>query len=165
MNIKDLFEKFSKAKEADPVNTAEMELVSWQEPGPYVNIKYAVQWKLTEGSVRIPEPAEKAVSEPGNFTAAGKHYTGVHQLCAEKTGECSFRDIYGRDVFAHKERFPCFDSYDYLNEDRYYRWFYIRENGKLCCVYYADQRKTLEVTEDVRFLKDDAWKAMQEVKW
>lgn len=145
---------------------AKMELVSWNAPGPYVDIKYAVQWRLPDGSVRLPQPSEKTIFEGNSFSAAGKSYYAWQQLCSERTvKEEVFLDIYGREVFAWKERFPCFDSYDYLHENRYFRWFYIREAGRLCCVYLADGRGTVEVTEDVRFIKDEAWKAMQEANW
>ena len=145
---------------------AKMELVSWNKPGPFVDIVYAVQWKLDDGSVRIPEAAEQTVFDGNSFFAAGKSYSSWQQLCAEQTGNTYvFIDKYRRQVFAYKERFPCFDSYDYLNENRYFRWFYIREAGRLCCVYLADGRGTVEVTEDVRFIKDEAWKAMQEANW
>ncbi len=143
-----------------------MELVSWNKPGPYVDIKYAVQWKYDDDSIRIPEPSEENVFDGSSFSAAGKSYCSWQQLCAEESqNEYVFSDIYGREVFAYKERFPCFDSFDYLHENRYFRWFYIRQADKLCCVYLADGRGTVKVTEDVRFIKDDAWKAMQETKW
>ena len=152
-----------KQKEKKP---AVMELVSFNKPGPYVNIDYMVQWRAEDGSLRIPQGGEKRTLPCNNFVAAGRQYSGWEQLCAEQTGEDgTFTDIYGRDVFAFRQRFPCFDSYDYLYEHRYYRWFYIREGDSLCCVYYTDEEKTIEVTEDVRLIADGAWKAMKEINW
>ena len=145
---------------------AKMELVSWNKPGPFVDIAYAVQWKNDDGSVRIPEAPEEKVFQGSQFSAAGKSYSSWQQLCAEQTVEpYAFIDKYGRQVFAYKELFPCFDSYDYLNENRYYRWFYILEADRLSCVYLADDRGSIKVTEEGRMIKDDAWKAMQETNW
>ena len=77
-----------------------------------------------------------------------------------------FRDVYGREVFAFRERFPCFDSYDYLYEHRYFRWFYIREGDSLYCVYYVDEQKTVKITDDVRRIeKRDAWESMRALNW
>lgn len=147
--------------------TATMHLLKEQLPGPYVNIRYYVQWRNPDGTVRKSEPEEKAFSYPGFFTAGGRVYTSVSQLCAKKLDEQGHvcRDVYGREVFAEWERFPCFDSYDYLYEHRYYRWFYIRNKDTLTCVYYEDEQKKITVTEDVNKLPRRCWEAMEAQKW
>lgn len=146
---------------------AKMELRKEQLPGPYVNIRYYIQWCQPDGTVRSQEPTEKVFTYPGVFTAGGRPYTSVSQLCAKKLDEGGHicRDIYGREVFVQWERFPCFDSYDYLHENRYYRWFYICSGDQLTCVYYADQRDRLEITEDVQKLPRRCWEAMVEANW
>ena len=95
---------------------AKMELVSWNAPGPYVSIKYAVQWKSDDGSIRIPQPSEESVFEGSHFSAAGKSYTSWKQLCAEQTVEpYAFTDKYGRQVFAYKELFLNVDDITLVN--------------------------------------------------
>lgn len=146
---------------------ATMQLVKNQLPGPYVNIAYRVKWLLEDGSVRVPEETVRKVACPGDFTAAGKTYSSWEQLCHSREDEHGHlcRDIYGREVFAEWERFPCFDSYDYLYENRYYRWFFIREGDRLTCVHYTDGQDTLSITEDVYKLTRRCWEAMTEYRW
>lgn len=95
---------------------------------------------------RIPQESEKTFSF-NNFYAAGKHYRNISQLCTQKDGEL-FKDIYGRTVFYDKQRFPCFDSYDYMSEDRYFHHFYLKENGRLTRIYYHDDMLEVYVAED-----------------
>ena len=146
---------------------ATMMLVSQSLSEVYVSYDYGIRWKQTDGSVRTPEESKRNFLYPGVFWAGGRPYTSIHQLCAEKQDEQGHvcKDIYGREVFAEWERFPCFDSYDYLYENRYYRWFYIRNNDRLSCVYYTDERNKIEVTEDVKKLPERCWKAIREHKW
>ena len=59
----------------------------------------------------------------------------------------------------------CFDSYDYANETRYYRWFFIKEKGKLTRIYYADERNRIQVTEDVRNLENKCLEKMRKEGW
>lgn len=146
---------------------ATMLLVKNQLPGPYVNIAYRVKWLLEDGSVRKPEETVREISYPGMFTAAGKAYSSWEQLCNSREDEYGHlcRDIYGREVFAEWERFPCFDSYDYLYENRYYRWFFIREGDRLVCVHYTDGQDQVSITDDVYKLTQRCWKAMTEYQW
>lgn len=122
-----------------------------------------LEWVSPDGKVREPEETKAEYAYPGSFTAAGKKYTSWKQLCVT-TDESGFfaRDIYGREVFCMRERFPCFDSYDYLYENRYYRWFFLREGNKLTRVYYTDERDVIHVTEDVRNLESKCWTEMKE---
>ena len=159
----DFVSLFRKKKDKKP---AGMEYVSVNKSERYVDMDYMIQWRAEDGSLRISEKNEKQVFDCDNFSAAGKAYSGWQQLCAEKVGEYhTFTDIYGRQIFAFERRFPCFDSFDRMYEKRYYRWFYIREGDSLCCVYYEDEQKTIEVTEDLRHVYGDAWKAMKEMNW
>lgn len=133
----------------------------------YVSYEYGIRWKNPDGTVREPEESKRTFLYPGVFWAGGRPYTSIHQLCVEKLDEEGHicKDVYGREVFAQWERFPCFDSYDYLYENRYYRWFYIRSGDKLTGVHYTDERHTIEVTEDVKTLPERCWKAIEEHKW
>lgn len=122
----------------------------------------ALEWVSPQG-VRIPEAVTKEIPEMLPFTAAGKPYKNRTQLCAtvDETRKCC-RDIYGREVWCLSERFPCFDSEDYLHEKRHYRWYLIIENGKMTRIFYADKQQTMTVTEDVRFLEDKCWEALRD---
>ena len=146
---------------------ATMMLTSESLSKVYVSYAYGIQWKNPDGSIRTPEESKRAFPYPGAFQAGGRPYLSVNQLCAKKLDEDGHicQDVYGRDVFAEWERFPCFDSYDYLHEHRYYRWFYIRNNDQLTCVYYTDERNKIEVTEDVKKLPRRCWEAIDECKW
>lgn len=112
--------------------------------------------------VRKPETVKKEFRHQIGFTAAGKVYKSVSQLTAFKSEDSHFcKDIYGREVLCFWERFPCFDSYDYLYEDRYYRWFFIRRDDKLTLVYSVDTRPKIEVTEDVQEISTKWWEEIQ----
>ena len=125
-----------------------------------------IEWVADDGNVRIPEEQSKEFSYPGFFNAAGKRYLRWKDLCTNPD-ESGFlcRDIYGREVLYITELFPCFDSYDYLNETRYFRWFLIKADGKLTRVYCADDRGVIQVTEDVRDLEYRCIEKMQELNW
>ena len=108
------------------------------------------------------------------FIAAGKPYLAVSQLKAKEEGKLDgvlyrgykvpqYRDVYDRRVLYFRERFPCFDSYDYLYEHRYYRWYFLRDGDTLTQIYYADEGKSITVTEDVAKVRDWMWERMQEV--
>lgn len=103
-------------------------------------------------------------SAKDGFFAAGKHYDSVSQLCLEEDLDTRrARDIHGREVLYLKERFPCFDSYDLLYENRYYRWFFIRQDNSLTRVYQIDGRDRVYVTEDVRNLENKCWEQMKKL--
>lgn len=114
--------------------------------------------------VRVPSEKTETCHYPGKFTAAGKTYHNWQQLCVSEDESGHFcKDIYGRSVLALWERFPCFDSYDYLYENRYYRWFFLQENGKLTRIFYTDERKEIHITEDVCNLESKCWEQMQKL--
>lgn len=117
--------------------------------------------------LRTRTPESQVSTMPyDDFTAAGQHYTALHQLVDRWEGKSSSwaRDIYGRAVLMAAEPFPCFDSSDYLYEDRCFRWFLLCEGGKLTSVYYTDKTDTVTVTEDVLDLEKPCWKEMQQAE-
>ena len=94
------------------------------------------------------------------FIAAGKIYLSEFQLVTVPSQEhrCKeassywvrlSQDAFGREVLCVSERFPTFDSYDALYEDRYYRWYYIRHQGGLTLVYTQDDSDKVKVTENI----------------
>lgn len=121
--------------------------------GPYMATHWLLQWVLPDGSIRENREEKKEFAYPGAFTAAEKTYTSWRELCISDPENGCYRDIYGRKVLSVQELFPCFDTYDYLYEDRYYRWFFLCENGRLTMVMYADEENTITVTEDVSVMK------------
>lgn len=113
--------------------------------------------------VRVPE-SHTVTMPKDDFTAAGMRYRDIGQLMSRRDGSGDWTaDIYGREVLMMAERFPCFDSSDYLYEDRYFRWFYLCQDGKLTCVYYTDTADTVTVTEDVQDLDKKCWEHMQKL--
>jgi len=109
-------------------------------------------------------PQEQVTSFPmaEGFTAAGKHYTKLEELYAEADEKKIWcKDIYGREVLYLAEKFPCFDSYDYATESRFFRWFFLREGGKLTRVYHTDETDEIIVTEDVENLESKQWEEMK----
>ena len=93
------------------------------------------------------------------FKAADKIYLAVAHLRANENGKLDgvlyrgykvpvYQDIYGRRVLYFCERFPCFDSYDRLYENRYYHWYAIDNGGKVTLVYSEDEQPGVQVHED-----------------
>ena len=129
----------------------------------FVETTRLVTWEGDEGAVRTPEPEEKEYEMPLPFRAGGFPYLHTRQLLAIPTGgKDLYRDGYGRKVFACKERFPCFDSYDYMHEKRYYHWAYLTHGGKLVCVYFEDEDRQITVTEDAAQVPGAHYDAMCE---
>lgn len=127
--------------------------------------RYLVRWAGANGTIREPREKKRKASS-GSFTAAGKQYSSWKQLCQTPTETIGIsKDIYGRKVFYIMERFPCFDSYDYLHENRYYRWFYLAEGGVLTQVYLEDGRATAEITDDVACITEKHWQEMLQQNW
>ncbi len=115
-------------------------------------------------SVRTPESHTMTMPEVC-FIAAGKQYLGLSHLARKLQGSGPwYRDVYDRCVLAVAERFPCFDSSDYLYEDRYFRWFFLCQDGKLTCVYHTDRTKTVTVTEDVRDIEQLCWRTIERME-
>lgn len=116
---------------------------------------YRLQWvSRTTGEVREPQETTRIYPVGQGFTAAGKHYQSIRQLDVQHDETLTWcRDIYGREVLYLRERFPCFDSEDFLYEKRFYRFFFLREGEKLTRVQYTDESNTVTVTEDVANLE------------
>lgn len=126
----------------------EERLVQWLDPG-------------TGELARQPQPEKKKVPR-ANFTAGGKRYLirwALLNRCLDKE-KGIYRDIYGRTVVMASERYPCFDSYDYANENRYFRWLYLRNGNRLTCVYYGDDDNNVEITEDAAEIPGTAWRSL-----
>ncbi len=93
------------------------------------------------------------------FTAAGKDYTDIRQLENSSLGEIDgikyqgykisvYQDVYGRRVLYFRERFPCFDSYDFMYENRYYHWHIVEGEKGLTVVYTQDEKPGVQVCEN-----------------
>ena len=123
-------------------------------------------WVSPETGEVIREPQEKTrefIAGLG-FAAGGKSYLSLKQLCREQDAAGTWaKDIYGRQVLCLKELFPCFDSYDYANEYRYYRWFFLCEDNKLTRIQFTDTQRKITVTEDVRDLESMLWRRFGEL--
>lgn len=125
----------------------------------------ALTWMdKSTGASRVPVETTRKFVRGLPFMAAGRSYLSMSQLAERRKepGSCWHLDCYGRKVLEIAERFPCFDSFDALHESRYYRWFFLRENGALTRVYATDARSTIYVTEDAAFLENAAWKLLEE---
>lgn len=112
--------------------------------------------------VRTPESTTAVMPKTG-FTAAGKRYRSLSNLAYRWEGSSSYwaTDLYGRDVLMVAEQFPCFDSSDYLYENRYFRWFFLCEDEKLTCVCHIGTSDNVTVTEDVQDLETKCWQEMK----
>ena len=105
-------------------------------------------------------PSAKTMMYPAKlgFFAAGKHYASWRELVAEHEDRYEHcRDKYGREVVYEWERFPCFDSCDYANEDRFRRWFLLRKDDRLTYIYLEDGGGFVQVTEDVQDVEWQCW--------
>lgn len=130
--------------------------------GLYSTVRLRWVDENTSGRYRDPKPQTKVCRIDKSFQAAGKRYKNLSQLLMESSrGAPWFQDIYGREVLHLTERFPCFDSEDYLYEDRYFHDLFICEKDRLTHLSVTDEEDTFIVTEDVRDVKPDVWKEFQ----
>lgn len=127
---------------------------------------YEVEWvsQETDGEgkptvVREPEEVTREYSKSAAFSLAGKTYQNLAGFLRKRDGEWG-EDIYGRQVLCTRQKYPCFDSYDWIYEDRYYRWYFIREGNTVSQLFAADDRDKIYVTEDVRNVEEWAWSRM-----
>lgn len=112
---------------------------------------------------RTPKPNGRIYFTRRGFFAAGKHYANWQELIAEHDDYYEHcRDRYGREVVYDWERFPCFDSYDYIHEDRCRRWFLLRKGDKLTYIYLEDQTNYVQVIEDVLDVENRCWDKLVE---
>lgn len=105
--------------------------------------------------IRTPKSASKTYKLPLPFKAADKTYGSLDKLLAEKSSDGTYRDCYGRVVLSVTERFPCFDSHDFANENRYYRWWIIVEEGYISRIFHTDESKEIFVTDDVQDIEEN----------
>lgn len=112
---------------------------------------------------RTPKPKTMMYPAVLGFFAAGRYYAGWRELIAEHDDHYEHcRDKYGREVVYDWERFPCFDSYDYIHEDRCRRWFLLRKGDKLTYIYLEDPASFVQVIEDVRDVENRCWDKLVE---
>lgn len=111
-------------------------------------------------AVRQPEEHTREYSKFQKFTMAGKTYWNFSHFLKKSEEEWG-KDAYGRTVFCTKERYPCFDSYDFLCETRYFRWYFIREGNSVSQLFAADDRGKIYVTEDLGNVESWAWDRMK----
>lgn len=131
----------------------------------FVPTEIKVEWVSPTDllQTRRPKPDKRTVSLVGGFHAAGKFYATTALLCVSHDEDGFLgRDIFGREVMCFRERFPCFDSYDYLYEHRYYRWYLIKGENTLTLVYHADESKDVTITEDLNTIRVKWWEKMEE---
>lgn len=115
---------------------------------------------------RRPDSRIKIWSIKRGFRAAGRKYKQLSELLISETGaDFVYRDRYGREVQLVLERFPCFDSYDSMYENRFERWYLICENGVLTQVKYTDETNYIEVCEDVAELEYSVWRELRQRGW
>ncbi len=127
----------------------------------------ALKWVGDKTGIRLPFERNGCFYRGKPFKAAGKLYAGEEELRAIPVpgyGGAWYKDCYGRMVLYMEERFPCFDFYDYLNEDRYYRWFLICRGRRLTRIYMEDERPEIYVTEDVTYLEEECWRVIEKQK-
>ena len=117
--------------------------------------------------VYIRESKERTTKYPAAlpFKVAGKLYLSLSQLYGGEVTDGVTTDVHGRQILCYRERFPCFDSFDYLHELRYYRWFLLKENGNLTRVYTADESGWIHVTEDVENLENKMVDELKKYHW
>jgi len=167
MSLKDLLFKGSKSGVAPQEKTEYVILKDTQSK----LLKYdllssratAIHWKeVGSDTLRTPEERTTICHNGLPFSAAGRTYLSSKQLRVQKEegSRHRYRDCYGRNVFHYWERFPIFDPSDFC-DDRCYNWYFICENGILTRVYHSDEMPNIYVTEDVAFLEDNCWEAME----
>lgn len=82
-----------------------------------------------------------------SFTAGGKTYRNESQLTMLRIHffENIFLDCFGRKVILVDERYPCFDEFDRMHEDRYFHHYYIKTNDGYAHVRTADDQDEIVV--------------------
>lgn len=102
------------------------------------------------------------------FFAAGKYYRSlkeVERTSFEKEGLEFFKDCYERTWLYVWKRFPCFDSYDAVNENRYYNYYILITRRKVYCIYKEDGNPEVIVVSDVYELLMDCCLKMERAGW
>lgn len=149
-------------------NTMIMRLIKQNNSNGFVNQGRCVQWGNMENDVfvcqRIPEPKEMMINLSfQSMEIAGKSYTSMEQLCYHLVSDkqCRYQDIYGRMVIDANERFPCFDSFDALHENRFYHHLFMMEDNKLWYIYYGDDKpEQIKIIEDAAMIESSVWRKL-----
>lgn len=142
----------------DSGKTVRTELISYSTE----KVEWVSQETDAEGKpvvVREPEEVTREYSKSAAFSLAGKTYQNLEGFLRKQDGDWG-EDIYGRQVLCTQEKYPCFDSYDWIHEDRYYRWYFIREGNAVSQLFAADDRDKIYVTEDVQNIEECSWRRM-----
>lgn len=133
----------------------------------YMDSSSCVEWRSRDENsmiVRQPEETNRIYDLGESFVVGKREYESLEDLYVETDESCCWcQDVYGQKVLYLRERFPCFDSEDYLTEKRKYRWFFLRENNQLHRVFFADDSRKIYVTEDVKYLEDSCLEQMKEI--
>jgi len=133
----------------------------WLKYSGYSCSSVKLAWENPEtGEERVPENRTCELTTGSAFCAAGRKYTGFKALKHEKLENDRWKDIYGREWFNLNERYPCFDSEDYLNEKRFYRWYFLQDGDCITRVF-DNGRGNLFVTDDVGEIEREC---LQEMK-
>lgn len=92
------------------------------------------------------------------FTVQDRVYSSLSQLTYRDMGKFSsqwryggvmtvYVDIYWRKVVHFRERFPCFDFFDRMYEDRYFHWYIVEGPKGYSQVYAEDDNPKITVTD------------------
>ena len=100
------------------------------------------------GEQRIPEDQTLEMTSDASFRAGGMEYANLKQLKHQALANDCWLDIYGREWMNLYEHYPCFDSSDYLCENRFYDWWFLQEGDRIIRVF-DNGSGSLAVTEDV----------------
>lgn len=86
-----------------------------------------------------------------SFTAGGKTYLFEKQLKTLRIHQTEhiYRDFFGRRVLLINERYPCFDEFDSMYENRYFHHYYIETQEGYVHVRTADDQDEIRVYEPV----------------
>ncbi len=121
---------------------------------------HGVSWLDENGGIREPREETVVYDDDRGFLAGGLWYSRWSQLELMDLRDGSFKDCYGNTVFTARERFPVFDSYDAIHENRYYRWWLFVTDGQLTRIYREDGSPKVYVTTDVAALEQPCIEAL-----
>ena len=108
-----------------------------------------IVWENAEtGEVRTPENRTVQSASGSFFQVGGRKYASLKDLKHQKLENNRYRDVYGLEWLNVYERYPCFDSEDYLYEKRYYEWYLLQDGNRISRVFDNGGGKQF-VTDDV----------------
>lgn len=150
------------------------EVSTQQEPPPKAEERYGeagilaqissdrtIRWVRDGVTVRTPGPSQSR-SFQVNYEIGGRNYRYLTDLTARAVNEDRrlYQDIHGRYVLDMKERYPIFDSYDAVTENRYYHWYLILERDRMSMIY-SDDGAGEEIVEDIEKLPGTPYRILQ----